>query len=139
MMPAVNRVLETALYVDDIARSAEFYISLFGFPVIVRDDSRICALDVSAQQVFLLFRKGSTLEPYQSESGTIPPHHGEGNLHVAFAIAADQYDAWKDRLGSMNIPVESEVRWPLGGRSLYFRDPDGHCVELATPGTWRTY
>ncbi|MFN0129142.1 MAG: hypothetical protein ACKV19_20930 [Verrucomicrobiales bacterium] len=37
----------------------------------------------------------------------------------------------------MNIPVESRIRWPGGATSLYFRDPDGHAVELATPGLWR--
>ena len=137
--PTIERVLETALYVDDVKRSAEFYIDLFSFPVIVRDDSKICALDVVRQQVLLLFKKGVTLQPNHSESGIIPPHHGDGNLHFAFAINADQYESWKDRLTNLGISIESEVRWPLGGRSLYFRDPDNHCVELATPGTWRTY
>lgn len=137
--PSVERVLETALYVDDVKRSAEFYINLFNFAIIVRDDSRICALDVAGQQVLLLFKKGATLQPSHSESGIIPPHHGDGNLHFAFAINADQYDSWKDRLTNLGILIESEVRWPLGGLSLYFRDPDEHCVELATPGTWRTY
>jgi catechol 2,3-dioxygenase-like lactoylglutathione lyase family enzyme len=37
------------------------------------------------------------------------------------------------------VPVESEVSWPQGGRSLYFLDPDGMVVELATPGLWRNY
>jgi hypothetical protein len=35
--------------------------------------------------------------------------------------------------------VESKVVWPLGGHSLYFRDPDNHVVELATPGIWSIY
>jgi catechol 2,3-dioxygenase-like lactoylglutathione lyase family enzyme len=26
-----------------------------------------------------------------------------------------------------------------GGTSLYFRDPDGHLLELATPGLWTIY
>ena len=75
MQLRIERVLETALYVDDVKRSAEFYINTFGFEIIVRDDSRICALDVGGQQVFLLFKKGATLQPYKSESGLIPPHH----------------------------------------------------------------
>jgi catechol 2,3-dioxygenase-like lactoylglutathione lyase family enzyme len=31
------------------------------------------------------------------------------------------------------------MEWPRGGTSLYFRDPDGHLVELATPGLWSIY
>src|SRR6266702_2021059 len=28
---------------------------------------------------------------------------------------------------------------PRGGSSIYFRDPDNHSVELATPGLWSIY
>jgi catechol 2,3-dioxygenase-like lactoylglutathione lyase family enzyme len=57
-------------------------------------------------------------------------------LHLAFAIPTDSYAAWKTKLVARNIKIESEVRWPRGGRSLYFRDPEGNLVELATPGLW---
>ncbi len=30
----------------------------------------------------------------------------------------------------------SEIRWESGACSLYFRDPDGHMIELATRGIW---
>jgi catechol 2,3-dioxygenase-like lactoylglutathione lyase family enzyme len=47
--------------------------------------------------------------------------------------------AWEQRLADAGIAIESRVRWGLGGESLYFRDPDNHLVELATPGTWPSY
>ncbi|PYK92782.1 MAG: glyoxalase, partial [Verrucomicrobia bacterium] len=28
--------------------------------------------------------------------------------------------------------------WESEARSLYFRDPDGHMIELATPGIWES-
>ena len=31
------------------------------------------------------------------------------------------------------------MNWERGGQSIYFRDPDGHLVELATPGIWAIY
>jgi catechol 2,3-dioxygenase-like lactoylglutathione lyase family enzyme len=37
------------------------------------------------------------------------------------------------------IAIESKVQWELGGQSLYFRDPDGNSLELATPGLWSIY
>ncbi|MDQ3753396.1 MAG: glyoxalase, partial [Acidobacteriota bacterium] len=30
-------------------------------------------------------------------------------------------------------------KWNRGGTSLYFRDPDNHLLELATPGLWAIY
>ena len=35
--------------------------------------------------------------------------------------------------------IEGRTVWSRGGHSIYFRDPDGHLVELATPGLWATY
>ena len=38
--------------------------------------------------------------------------------------------------GDTGIEVESRVNWARGGTSLYFRDPDGNSLEVATPGLW---
>jgi catechol 2,3-dioxygenase-like lactoylglutathione lyase family enzyme len=136
--PPVTGLLETGLYVDDVARSRAFYTRLFGFPVLVEDD-RLCALDVRGRAVLLLFRKGGTTETVHIPGGAIPGHDGHGTLHYAFAIAAVDLEAWLRRLEAEEVPVESRVAWPRGGISLYFRDPDQHLVELATPGVWATY
>lgn len=137
-MPQVRGVLETSLYVSDLERSRSFYTHLFGFQPLVQDE-RFCALDVIGHHVLLLFKKNETVEPLATPGGTIPPHDGAGQLHVAFAIGRDELDPWERRLRQDQIPVESRVSWPRGGRSIYFRDPDGHLLELATPGVWRIY
>ena len=54
-------------------------------------------------------------------------------------VAAADFDAWRDRLSLYAIAEESVVHWNEGGRSIYFRDPDHHCVELITPGAWKNY
>ncbi len=137
-MPKVTRVLETCLCVKDVERSARFYETLFGFP---RMDSneRLCAFDAGAGSVFLLFREGGTNEPVVTAGGVIPPHGGSGDLHLAFAIRAEDFAGWEERLVKEGIAIESRVRWDRGGNSLYFRDPDHHLVELATPGIWPSY
>jgi catechol 2,3-dioxygenase-like lactoylglutathione lyase family enzyme len=58
---------------------------------------------------------------------------------MAFGIAAERYEEWREHLEAEGVAIRSEVRWPRGGRSLYFEDPDGHVLELATPGLWPNY
>ncbi len=134
-MPIVTGILETALYVEDVARSARFYEDLFGLQRLVFEE-RFCAFDVPGRQVLLLFKRGTTLEPVPTPGGLIPPHSGSGHLHFAFSIERDALEWWVERLQEHNVAIESRVRWPLGGESIYFRDPDEHLVELATPGIW---
>ncbi len=137
-MPRVGRVLETSLYVDQLERSIHFYTRLFGFEKLVSDD-RFCALNVSGQQVLLLFRKHRTTEPMVFSGGILPPHDGDGQTHLAFTIAAEDEVEWTKSLGAADVPIESRVTWPRGGFSLYFRDPDGHLLELVSPGCWAIY
>ena len=137
-MPPIDRILETAIYCDDLDKAEIFYTGLFGFPVMLSNE-RIRALDVNAASVLLLFQRGATTHSIRLPEGLIPSHDSTGPAHFAFGIAADQYHAWKAMLLQRGIAIESEVQWIAGGRSLYFRDPDGHSVELATPGLWRTW
>ena len=137
-MPSVGRVLETSLYVDHLDRSIDFYTQLFGFEKMVSDD-RFCALNVRDQQVLLLFRKHGTTEPKVFPGGVLPPHDGDGQTHLAFTIAAEDEAGWSETLHAANVPIESRVTWPRGGFSLYFRDPDGHLLELVSPGCWAIY
>jgi len=134
-MPQIAGIGETALYVADVVRAAKFYEEVLGFRRVAEDD-RYCALRVVSGQVLILFRKGGTPDPVATPGGMIPPHNGEGQLHLAFTIPPAEWDAWQERLHSRRIAVESEVNWGPGLRSLYFRDPDGHLIELATPGLW---
>src|SRR5262249_55724042 len=139
-MPTVIRVIETALYVADIRRAADFYRRLFHFDMLLETD-RLIALDVAGRSVLLLFPAGRTANSVTTPGGTIPGHgdaHGSPG-HLAFAIEADEFGAWKSELASAGIPLESEVTWPGGATSLYFRDPDQNLVELLTPGFWRIY
>lgn len=136
-MPHVTGVLETCIHVEDIARSARFYERLFGFRRLGSDE-RFCAFDVAGHDV-ILFLRGGTSEPVTLPGGVIPPHGGGGQLHFALAIPPDDLRAWEQRLGEAGVKIESRVKWSRGGESLYFRDPDGHLVELATPGIWTTY
>ena len=129
------RIAETVLYVDDLDRAATFYTRLFGSAVL-RHDERLCALRIADEQVLLLFKRGGSLEASPIPGGIIPPHDGAGPMHVCFGINEDELEAWAEKLKEQGIAIESRVTWPTGATSLYFRDPDQHAVELATPGIW---
>ena len=137
-MPKLDGVLETALYVDDLERAARFYEQVLALPVLT-SDARFRAYDVGGRSVLLLFHRGATLETVHLPGGTIPPHDGHGPLHIAFAVSADELAVWTDRLAAHDIEIEGRTDWPRGGHSIYFRDPDGHLLELATPGLWAIY
>jgi catechol 2,3-dioxygenase-like lactoylglutathione lyase family enzyme len=137
-MPRVMGILETAIHVEDVELSARFYENIFGFKRMLSDE-RFCAFDVPGHQVFLLFRRGGTLDPVTTRGGVIPPHGGSGHLHFAFSIERNEVAVWVQLLKQHNIAVESRVKWDLGGESIYFRDPDEHLVELATPGIWPNF
>jgi catechol 2,3-dioxygenase-like lactoylglutathione lyase family enzyme len=133
--PALTGILESALYVADLDRSARFYGELLDGRTLLADE-RMRAIDVAGRQVLLLFLAGASDRENPVPGGTIPPHDGRGRLHVAFAVPAASLPAWEARLADAGIAVESRVSPPQGGASLYFRDPDGHLVELATPEIW---
>jgi catechol 2,3-dioxygenase-like lactoylglutathione lyase family enzyme len=134
----ITGVLESSIYVDDVPRSAEFYRRIFGFERL-EGDARFCALSVAGRQVFLIFKKGGTLQPMPLSGGVLPPHDGSGQTHFAFSVPAADLAAWEERLAQNAIAIESRISWPRGGHSIYFRDPDGHLVELITPGCWTIY
>ncbi len=137
-MPEVTGVLETALYVEDLDRTARFYEKTLGFRRL-DGDARFCAFGVAQRQILLLFKRGATTEPIPTPGGVIPPHDGTGQLHLAFSISAAKLPGWEKHLQASGIAIESKVRWPRGGQSIYFRDPDQHLVELMTPGCWPIY
>jgi catechol-2,3-dioxygenase len=133
--PSVNGILETSLYVERLTRSVEFYRRVFGFEpmnvdesVGITDETRLCALRAGDRSVLLLFKKGGTADT-----------NATGAIHVAFSISRSALAEWVAWLGAQGISIESRMTWKHGGEALYFRDPDGHLLEVVTPGVWDIY
>jgi catechol 2,3-dioxygenase-like lactoylglutathione lyase family enzyme len=126
----IQRIIETALYVDDLARAESFYRDVLGLKPISAEADRHVFFRVG-EGVLLLFNARETIK-----GDRLPPHGAEGPGHVALGIAKADLDAWRRRLGERGVVIEQEVTWPRGGHSLYFRDPAGNSLELVTPGLW---
>jgi catechol 2,3-dioxygenase-like lactoylglutathione lyase family enzyme len=136
--PRISHILETSLYVAEPQRSCAFYQRVLGGEVFLRDE-RMVALGVPGGGVLLLFRQGASAQGAATPGGYIPGHDAGGHMHLAFGIPISELAAWETHLGACAVEVESRITWPRGGTSVYFRDPDGHLVELATPGLWPSY
>ncbi len=136
--PKLHRIVETGLYVQDLDRSRAFYCDQLGLPVLLDASPRLLALDAGPGSVLLLFQRGST-GPAEIPAGRIPGHGAEGVQHFAFGIDEADLQAWEKRLSESGIEIEGHAEWSPAGKSIYFRDPDGHSVELLTPGFWRNY
>lgn len=137
--PALAGVLETALYADDMERARAFYEGVLGLAPMFAD-ARLTAYPVGDRSALLIFRRGAATETTHLPGGTIPPHDGAGPVHCAFSIAADALPVWERHLAERGVAVEGRTEWrssrPPASVSIYFRDPDNHLLELATPGLW---
>ena len=131
MTMRVSGVLETCLYADDLDSAAAFYRDLLGLDPISSVPGRHVFFRCG-DGMFLLFNPARTA----TSEGDVPPHGARGPGHVAFAIPPDELQAWLSRLHALGVPLEADVAWPRGGRSLYIRDPAGNSVELTSPTIW---
>jgi catechol 2,3-dioxygenase-like lactoylglutathione lyase family enzyme len=137
-MLKLDGILESSIYTADLAKSCDFYEQVLELKPLFKD-SRMAAYDAGRRTVFLIFLRGATTEWVQLPGGAIPPHDGHGEFHFAFAVPTQDLEAWEKRLAERGVAIEARTDWPRGGKSIYFRDPDNHLVELATPGLWATY
>lgn len=128
----VNQILETCLYIDDLDAASDFYTQVLGLKVYSRSEQRHLFFRIG-NQMLLLFNPDETLK----KTREVPTHGTKGPGHVAFQIDKSEILAWRDHLKQHKIEIESEVTWSTGSQSIYFRDPAGNCLELASVGIWK--
>ncbi|MEM7530290.1 MAG: VOC family protein [Pseudomonadota bacterium] len=129
------RVLETALYAENLEETARFYETVLGVERMSERPGRHIFFRVDGG-VLLLFRPSASCQPVPEGALPVPPHGAEGPGHVCFAATAEEISTWQKRLEAAGVAIESVVNWPQGGQSIYFRDPAGNSVEFAEPRIW---
>ncbi len=131
MAPKIRGVLETCLYVDDLSKARRFYEEVLQLEFCSEQPGRHCFFRCGNGMVLLFVPSASR------QGGDLPWHGATGAGHVAFAVGADELELWQQHLENHGVEIEQKVRWPHGGGSLYFRDPAGNSLELASPEIWQ--
>jgi catechol 2,3-dioxygenase-like lactoylglutathione lyase family enzyme len=130
------RVLESCLSAADLDEAERFYTQVIGLEKHAREDGRHVFFRCGDGMV-LVFNPEHTSTVATTIAGSPVPLHGtRGAGHLAFAVREEDIPAWRSHLHHFGVEVESEVRWPQGGTSLYIRDPTGNSIELASPSIW---
>jgi catechol 2,3-dioxygenase-like lactoylglutathione lyase family enzyme len=127
----LGRILEASLYTRDLTQAETFYETVLGLKLFAKETGRHVFFKCG-DQMLLIFNPAKTAR--ESES---VPHGSQGPGHVAFAVPLVELNRWVDRLKQHGVEIEKDMHWPGGGRSIYFRDPAGNCLELASPLLWR--
>jgi catechol 2,3-dioxygenase-like lactoylglutathione lyase family enzyme len=129
--------MESCLYATDLKTAEAFYTSVLGLAVITREAGRHVFFRCGEGVVLIFNPDHTSTELTRVEGAQVPLHGTRGAGHLAFRVEAAELPQWRVRLDATQVAIESEVQWPQGGASIYFRDPAGNSIELVTPETWR--
>jgi catechol 2,3-dioxygenase-like lactoylglutathione lyase family enzyme len=129
-------ILETVLYARDLAVTETFYRDVLGLDPFAKVAGRHLFFRCG-NQVLLIFNPAATEVPPPPDALPVPPHGAHGPGHICFRAGAAEIDGWRTRLRAQGIAIEADFEWPGGGRSIYFRDPAGNCLEFAEPRIWK--
>ncbi|HXF48177.1 MAG TPA: VOC family protein [Verrucomicrobiae bacterium] len=130
-MPELSRILETVLYAVDMDAAEKFYSDVLALPLLTKEPGRSLAYTVGVDMLLIFYA------PESLKKTNLPPHGTNGPGHIAFEIDKNEYEVWKNYLAEKKVIIEKEVTWKSSARSLYFRDPSGNVLEIATPGVWK--
>ncbi|HEX6000079.1 MAG TPA: VOC family protein [Hyphomicrobiaceae bacterium] len=129
-------ILETVLYAPDLKAAEDFYREVLELEPFARASGRHLFYRCG-DQVFLIFNPSATDAPPAPGSALpVPPHGARGPGHICFRATAGEIDLWAAKLAAKSVAIEADFKWPGGGRSIYFRDPAGNCLEFAEARIW---
>ena len=132
----IEHVLEACLYVADLDAAEQFYAKVLGLTFYSRQVGRHVFFRCD-QRMVLLFNPQESSKPATHGGIDLPQHGTTGAGHLCFAMREAALPGWVEHLTQHGVAIERIIDWPGGGRSLYFRDPAGNSLELATPRIWR--
>ncbi len=133
---APEGILETVLYAGDLDATETFWRDVLGLEPFHKMPGRQLFYRCGPQ-VLLIFNPDATIKSPPPGALPVPPHGAKGEGHVCFCASAADLDTWRAHLDAKGVAIEADFIWPAsGGRSIYFRDPSGNCLEFAEPKIW---
>ncbi len=121
----ISALDHVAIGVADVERSSAFYARVLGFERLVPEWEEPVAMG-AAGLALTIFDRDS--HPSAAPDGGDPP--AVRILHFAFRVDRAGFDAARRELAGEEFTLTFSDHGAC--HSLYFRDPDGHLVELTT-------
>ena len=106
------------VHVEDVPRARRFYVDLLGMEVAHENTGRVF-LRCGQQQLALFERRGPGGASTSRDLN-----------HIALQVESGSYEEVKETLEASGIPVAGRKGDP---RCIYFRDPDGHQLQILAP------
>jgi catechol-2,3-dioxygenase len=141
MPPTLGQIVETILYTDSVPKLAEWYTATLLITPFTYSPS-FAAFSLPSNTILLLYDRHTTTVNKTLPGGNIPPHGAENSKgqHIAFGCETrEALMEWESHLTSKGVEIEGTMDWDRGGKSIYFRDPEGHLLEIMTRGVWKVY
>jgi catechol 2,3-dioxygenase-like lactoylglutathione lyase family enzyme len=141
MPPKLGQVVETVLYTTSVPKLAEWY----GTTLDIRPfaySPNFAAFSLPNNTILLLFDRRTSIEAKTIPGGSIPAHGAENTQgqHIAFGCdGIEGLDEWEAHLKAQGVELEGRMTWERGGKSIFFRDLEGHLLEIMTKGVWQVY
>jgi glyoxylase I family protein len=118
--------------VADLDRTTAFYRDVLGLALTSQEDNPD---DPGSRHFWFGDAHGTpgTLVSFMEYPQMDEAREGRGGIHhFAFSVGStEEQTAWRDYLRARGVPC-SEVFERGRFQSIYFRDPDGHLIEIAT-------
>jgi lactoylglutathione lyase len=116
------------LFVEDLERTLAFYVSKVGLPVRFRAEG-YAELAVEGPKLALLSRSRVSELAGDAQAGRPAAGTHEGSV----TLLVEDVDRVHRELGGRGVTFLGAPKdRPWGQRTVYFHDPDGHLIELAT-------
>ena len=124
--PWPKSIFAITLFVEDLDTAKQFYVKVFGLPVVYEDDnSAVFSFGTTLVNLLKITQAGELIEPAKVANR-------EAGSRLVFTIQVDDVDAMCAELTARGVELlNGPMDRPWGVRTASFSDPGGHIWEIA--------